>query len=65
MAGGYEAKNVVTMEEAIMNDLNVASGKIVKSSKNVALKAEDIAAKFEKAVEEELEHLIEEMRLAY
>jgi len=57
--------SIEDLEEAIINDFNVASGKIVKSSKNVALKAEDIAAKFEKAVEEELEHLIEEMRLAY
>jgi len=71
-SGGYEAKKDVErpatieeLEEAIINDFNIASGKVVKSSKNAASKAEDLAIKFEKAVEEELEHLIEEMRLAY
>jgi cerevisin len=73
-AGGYSAKSKATkvpsevpmtlemFETAIENELNIASGKIVKGTESLANKAEKLSKKIQKAVEEELNEFFEEAK---
>jgi cerevisin len=70
-SGGYKAKpksssnskmpsTISEMEAAIGAEFNVASGKIIKGSKNVASKIEKFSSKIHDLVEEELKEFFEE-----
>lgn len=70
-AGGYSVKGntkqvklpttIELLEEAIENDFNAISGKVVKSGESMISKTEKISKKIQKMVDEELNELIEEL----
>jgi cerevisin len=71
-AGGYSVKaeadsekkmptTIELLEEAIENDFNVISGKIVADTKAVMSKSQKISKKIQKLVDEELTEFFEEM----
>ena len=67
--GGYKVEripdNSITLEdleEAIENDFNVVSGKVVKGFSSVSSKAEELSQKIHEVIDEELKEFFEEIR---
>lgn len=67
--GGYVAKKnsetsltLEDLENAIQNDFNVVSGKIVKGASTLSDKAEELSEKIHDLVEEELKGFLKELR---
>ncbi len=68
-AGGYSVKKAETvklpttielLEEAIENDFDMLSGKVVEGTESVATKAEKVSKKIQKLVDQELSEFLEE-----
>lgn len=72
-AGSYEVKKenkasempttIEELEAAIVEDFNIASGKIVKSAKKASSKFEELSEKIHQVVDEELKEFFEEARI--
>ncbi|KAM3083867.1 proteinase B [Clarireedia jacksonii] len=68
-AGGYSVKSkseqvpstIELLEEAIENDFNMISGKVVKGSESMISKAEKFSEKIHKLVDEEIHEFMEEL----
>jgi cerevisin len=68
-AGGYSVKSntkqvpstIELLEEAIENDFNMISGKVVKGSESMMSKTEKFSKKIQKLVDEEIHEFMEEL----